>query len=133
MATKRTKSDNLKKEAMIQALEKSIGVVTTACKSVGISRDTHYRWMKEDEQYANQVQELSDVALDFAESSLHRQIQSGSTAATIFFLKCKGRNRGYIEKQDIDLNNTSGPDLSDLSTEELIAILKETDDQESTS
>jgi hypothetical protein len=69
------------------------------------------------------------VALDFAESSLHKQIRNGSTPATIFFLKCKGRGRGYIEKQEIDFNNNSAPDLSDLSTDELIAILKEDSDE----
>ena len=30
------------KKAMVDALEKSLGVVTTACKSVGIDRGTHY-------------------------------------------------------------------------------------------
>jgi transcriptional regulator of acetoin/glycerol metabolism len=30
------------KKAMIEALEQSLGVVTTACKIVGISRNTHY-------------------------------------------------------------------------------------------
>jgi hypothetical protein len=123
-----TKSDTLKK-AMIAAMEKSLGVVSSAAKAAGISRDTHYRWMKEDEEYSNQVNDLSEVALDFAESSLHRQIQSGQTAATIFFLKCKGRGRGYIEKQEIDFNNNLGPDLSELSTEELIAILKDEDEK----
>jgi hypothetical protein len=123
-----TKSDTLKK-AMIAALEKSLGVVSSAAKQAGISRDTHYRWMKEDEDYSNQANDLSEVALDFAESSLHRQIQSGQTAATIFFLKCKGRGRGYIEKQEIDFNNNSGPDLSALSTEELIALLKDEDEK----
>lgn len=123
-----TKTDTLKK-AMIDALKKSLGVVSGACDQVGISRDTHYRWMREDEEYNKKVQELSDVALDFVETSLHRQIQNGSTAATIFYLKCKGRNRGYIEKQDYDITTNKGPDLSELSTEELIALMKD-DEQE---
>ena len=33
------------KKAMLEALEKSLGVVTSACKSVGIGRTTHYLWM----------------------------------------------------------------------------------------
>lgn len=123
-----TKSDTLKK-AMIAAMEKSLGVVSSAAKQAGISRDSHYRWMKEDEEYAAAIYDLSEVALDFAETALHRQIQSGNTPATIFFLKCKGRGRGYIEKQEIDFNKVSGPDLSDLSTDELIAILKESDNE----
>lgn len=97
------KTDSNKK-AMIEALEKALGVVTTACKNVGIHRDTHYRWLKEDEEYKRQVEELSDVAIDFAESQLFKQIKEGNTTATIFYLKTKGKNRGYIERNDITSN-----------------------------
>lgn len=95
-----TNSD-IKKGAMIEALEQSLGVVTTACKVVGISRETHYRWLKEDDEYKEKVESLVDVALDFAESQLHKQIRDGNSTATIFFLKTKGKNRGYIERQEI--------------------------------
>ena len=33
------------KKAMIDALEKSLGIVTTACKNVGIGRTTFYEWI----------------------------------------------------------------------------------------
>lgn len=95
-----TKND-ITKKAMIEALEKSLGIVTTACKSVGISRETHYRWLREDEEYKQEVEALSDVAIDFAESQLHKQIQEGNSTATIFYLKTKGKKRGYVERQEI--------------------------------
>jgi len=88
------------KKAMLEALEKSLGVVSTACKAVGISRQTHYNWLKEDE-YKTAVEELSEVAIDFAESHLHKLIRDGNPAATIFFLKTKGKGRGYVERQEI--------------------------------
>ena len=34
------------KKAVLEALEKSLGVVTTACKSVGIGRTQFYNWLK---------------------------------------------------------------------------------------
>lgn len=86
---------------MIEALEKSLGVVTTACKSVGIARQTHYEWFKEDENYRRAVEDIADVALDFAESKLHKQIEQGDTTACIFYLKTKGKKRGYVERQEI--------------------------------
>ena len=89
------------KKATVQALEKSLGVVSVACRAVGISRDTHYRWLKEDDEYKAEVEALSEVALDFAESSLHKLIQDGVPSATIFYLKTKGKRRGYVETQDI--------------------------------
>ena len=87
---------------MIEALEKSLGIVTTACKSVGISRQTHYQWMKEDEAYRQEVEGISDIALDFAESKLHKQIENNDTTATIFYLKTKGKKRGYVERTEVE-------------------------------
>lgn len=89
------------KKAMIAALEKSLGIVTTACKKVGIGRTTFYDWLKEDKEFAKEVNEIQDIALDFAETQLHSQIGGGSTAATIFYLKTKGKKRGYVERQEI--------------------------------
>lgn len=95
---------DITKKAMLEALEKSLGIVTSACKSVDISRETHYRWLREDADYKAAVDSLSDVALDFAESQLHKQIKDGNSTATIFFLKTKGKKRGYVERQELDVS-----------------------------
>jgi hypothetical protein len=118
----KTQSDT-KKKAMIKALESSLGVVTTACKQVGIGRDTHYRWVREDMDYAAAVQDLSNVTLDFAESKLHEQIMEGNTAAIIFFLKTKGKVRGYIERSEVVMDKKK-PDLSGLTDEEIMNLVK---------
>jgi hypothetical protein len=92
---------DIQKKAMIEALEKSLGIVTTACKTVGINRSTHYQWMQLDPEYKAAVDGIADIALDFAESKLHKSIESGSDTATIFYLKTKGKKRGYVERQEI--------------------------------
>jgi hypothetical protein len=104
-----------KKLAMLKALEKSLGVVTPACKNVDISRETHYRWLKEDAEYKAAVESTDDIAIDFAESNLHQQIKKGVPSSTIFYLKTKAKKRGYIEKQEIDhnVNDISGIKLID--------------------
>lgn len=89
------------KKKLLEALERSLGVVTTACKQAQIGRTTHYRWLKEDTEYRDAVEDLKEVAIDFAESKLHGQIADGNVTATIFFLKTQGKRRGYIETQDI--------------------------------
>ena len=89
------------KKAMIEALEKSLGVVTTACKNVGIARNTHYLWMREDEAYREEVNAIENIALDFVESQLFKNIKDGKTSEMIFYLKTKGKKRGYIERQEI--------------------------------
>jgi hypothetical protein len=89
---------------MIEALEKTLGIVTDACKMVGIARSTHYKWMDDDEQYKAEVEELSNLVLDFAESKLHENINNNDTTAIIFLLKTRGKKRGYVERQEIDAN-----------------------------
>ena len=103
------KSRHIKKDKVIEALEQSLGVVTFACKQVGVARSTFYKWIKEDEDFANKVKEIEGVALDFAESQLFSQIKDGVTSATIFYLKTKGRKRGYWEKQQFDRTTDDEP------------------------
>ena len=57
------------------------------------------------------------------ESQLHDQIRDGNTTATIFYMKCKMRSRGYVERQDVNLQ-TNRPDLSALTTDEIREHLK---------
>jgi hypothetical protein len=97
-------STDTRKQAMLHALEKTLGVVTSAARQVGIERTTHYNWMKEDPDYKRAVESIEDIALDFAESKLHTMIQNEDTAATIFYLKTKGKKRGYIERQELTGN-----------------------------
>ena len=92
-----------KKVAMIKALTKALGVVKMACESVGISRQTHYNWLKEDAAYKTACDNLPEVVLDFAEHHLHKLISQGNPAATIFLLKTKGKGRGYVERQEIEV------------------------------
>jgi hypothetical protein len=104
---------------MLKALESTLGVVTSACEVVGIDRRTHYRWMNEDEAYRVQVESLTDLAVDFAESQLfelikgaHREVSTPdgeviriqdapNTSATIFYLKTRGKKRGYVERTEL--------------------------------
>ena len=89
------------KRALLEAMEQSLGVVTTACRKVGIGRTTYYEYMKTDPAFAAAIDELQNVAIDFAESQLHKQIADGNATATIFFLKTKGKARGYVERQEV--------------------------------
>lgn len=96
------------KKALLEALEKSLGVVTTACKKAGVGRTTYYEWYNSDVNFRSKVDELQNIALDFAESKLHEQISNNSTPATIFYLKTKGKHRGYVERQEVRMNAEVG-------------------------
>ena len=88
------------KKVFLESLEKALGVVTTACKTTGVGRTTYYDWLRDDPEFKKQVDDIQNVALDMAESQLHKQILDGNTSATIFYLKTKGKKRGYVERTE---------------------------------
>jgi len=97
-------NSDILKAKMLAALEKHLNIVSSACKEVGINRDTHYDWLKKDKEYKRKVKEIDNVALDFAESALHQQIKKGNPLSTMFYLKCKAKKRGYIEQQELKVS-----------------------------
>lgn len=92
------------KKALLDALERSLGIVSTACEKANVGRATHYRWLQEDPEYKEAVRAIEERTIDFAESHLHALIKDKNPAATIFFLKTKGKTRGYIERQEIEVS-----------------------------
>ena len=78
------KSRHIKKESILKALEQSLGIVTVACKKANIPRSTFYKWLNEDVEFARKVKDIENIALDFAESQLHKQIGDGIPSSTMF-------------------------------------------------
>ncbi|MDG1858313.1 MAG: hypothetical protein P8I94_04375 [Emcibacteraceae bacterium] len=108
---KRTEVAKLK---MLNALEKTLGIVTNALKIAEVSRSQFYFWVREDEDFAKKVKEMDNLALDFAESSLYKQVKDGNPSSTQFLLKNKGRDRGYGDKLDI---TTGGDKINKIEIE----------------
>ncbi len=107
--------DNNKKE-ILEELIKYNGIVTAACASIGLARSTFYNWLNSDDEFKKEVDDIQEVAIDFVESKLMEKIngvkilnsnqtiyeQPPSDTAIIFYLKTKGKKRGYVERSEID-------------------------------
>lgn len=96
-----------RKELMAEfliAFEKTLGVVTPAAQMIGVKRSTIYRWREMYPEFDKACKEISEVAVDFVETQLYKLIKDGSEATTIFYMKTKGRDRGYAEKLQHDVN-----------------------------
>jgi len=111
------KNKAVKKAAMIDALVISHGIVFDACMMVGISRNCHYDYYKKDDYYRELVDGIKEVALDFVEGKLMQNIEQGYEASIIFYLKCIGKKRGYIETKEIKKDVTFR--FNELTDEEL--------------
>lgn len=97
-----------RKQAVIEALKKSLGIVTTACINAGIDRSTFYEWVKNDAEFAKAVDDIEDVTLDFVEGKLLQNVKDNDTQSILFYLKTKGKRRGYTERTEIQADITSG-------------------------
>ena len=94
------KQDN-KKKIFLQALVENKGIVTKACEATGIPRSRVYAWRDEDEDFVKQISGVQEVVLDFAEAKLFEHIDNDNVPSLLFFLKCRGKERGYVERQEV--------------------------------
>jgi hypothetical protein len=104
-----------KKEKLLKALQETQGLIYHACKKAGnISRSTYYRYMREDEEFAQAVEDIKEAQIDYVEGQLIKNISNGRETSIIFYLKSKARDRGYAEKLDI---TSGGKSLTELKIE----------------
>lgn len=112
------KNRHKKKAAMIQALCRT-GIVGEAAREVGIHRDTHYEWVKQDPKYAAEVEHAMESAIDLLEAEAKRRAyegveepvyQGGKQVGTIrkysdtllIFLMKGARPEKYRDRQQIE-------------------------------
>ncbi len=91
-----TEADN-RKQSLLAALRETRGIVSTACARAGVARRTFYNWLDTDKDFKRAVEDVNEEAVDFAEGKLLERIEAGAERSIIFFLKTRGKDRGYRE------------------------------------
>lgn len=94
------RTENSKKR-MLLALDKHCGIVSKACKTAKVGRTAFYEWLDKDIDFRNQVNECREIQIDFVENALMNLIEQGNTTAIIYYLKTKGKQRGWSEKYEL--------------------------------
>lgn len=80
------------------ALRATGGFVSYAAKKLNCTHQ-NVRKRIDASPYLQQVQDsIHEQYLDLTEHSLIKQIKEENLGAIIFFLKCQGKKRGYVEK-----------------------------------
>ena len=108
-------------EKLLEALAES-GNVSFACKRAGVSRDTYYRWKKDDDEFSDKsilsIGSGKEFVNDLAHSQLIRNIQNGDMGAIKFQLgNC---HDDYLPKKSVQPIR-----LSDLEREISVLSIKE--------
>lgn len=90
-----------RKAEYLLELQKCRGLITTACSQISMSTQTVYKWRKADEEFERAIQTIIELQLDKAETVLLDAIEQNDLDATKFYLRTKGRSRGYGDKIEI--------------------------------
>ena len=95
-----------REEHIIEALEKSGGIIKTASSRLDVSRKTLYDWIKKSEVLTESLLDCREMMVDISEGALYNQIKEGNMTGIIFHLKTQGKSRGYVERMEYDTKNT---------------------------
>jgi hypothetical protein len=94
-----------KKAKVIKSFIENDTNVSKTCRACNISRKTFYLWKEQDEEFAALVDDCEEAITDEIEGLLRERVRELDTTAIIFFLKTKGKKRGYVEKQEIKVQD----------------------------
>lgn len=95
-------------EEIADALRAAHGLLATTAQiltEVGggrkITRQAVSGRIKRSPELREVAEQAAETLTDLAEQELYKLIKKGDKTAIIFYLKCKGKDRGYIERQEL--------------------------------
>ena len=96
-----------RQKIFVKAYKKHATNISRACEVADIHRTTHHRWYANNTTYKEQIDAISESMIDFAEGMLYKNMKDGKEQSILFFLKTRGKKRGYVEKQEIELSGNT--------------------------
>ena len=112
---------------IIQALRATGGFVTGAAVRLNVTPSCISKRLTGSPELQAAQAEVMESKLDMAESAVLQAVARGEAWAVCFMLKCKGKARGYVERQELT-GADGGPirtKAEDLTDDELDQILGE--------
>lgn len=103
--------------------------VTTACKASGVkSTDTFYRWLKEDEEFAERFKEAEGSALAYHTLNI-RNHAKGDWKASAWWLE-RRYPKVYGRREKVELMGEDGGPVKVQQAEDISALLRHMTDEE---
>ena len=121
---KKGKFRTLTKEAMIKAIEGSFGNITLIAKRLDVYRSTVYDNIKKFD-LSDMIESEREKIVDLAESKLIENIKAGKEVSIIFLLKTLGKSRGYVEKQELEVQDPIREKVMKMTDEERAKRIEE--------
>jgi len=111
-----TKSDHIKRRPSNEAIKKALiatyGNITLAAEQVQVARQNLSNRIHSSPELEQALSESRDRIVDFAENKLLALLNKKNIAglsdpepsAVYFVLKCQGKKRGWIERQEVEMS-----------------------------
>lgn len=98
------KSHTLKmatKTDLVKLILSKRGNVSAVARSYRVSRKAIMDWIEEDPEAQRALKDARETALDDGEDALGKAVKKGEPWAVCFLLKTQGKERGYIERNEV--------------------------------
>ena len=115
------KKERYTTQQIIDALKESKGMVYVAARRLNCDPTTVYNYAKRYATVQAAIESERGHFVDTAELALNRAVLAGEGWAVCFALKTLGKERGYVERRQIE--HSGKIDVSKLSDQELDAIV----------
>ena len=109
-----------------KAITGSHGFYSVIANRLGCTWHTAKKYCEQHEETKLLIKEEEESTLDLAESKLIENIKSNDNTAIIFYLKTRGKHRGYIERTEV-----TGRDGGSLNQQIIVQSQQAADDVKS--
>jgi hypothetical protein len=93
---------------IIEALQQNAGLMAPAARALGVSRNSLMIRIAKEPELRKVRDEAVEIMLDIAEGHLMNGIRSGDKKDVRYFLRTRGRNRGYGDRTEV-VGDGGGP------------------------
>ena len=97
---------------VISAIQGTFGIKTAAAKELHCTRQTIDNYIKRHPTVAQAYQEERERLVDLAESKFAQEISKGEWQAISFALRTLGKDRGYVERRQVEASGREGGPIS---------------------
>jgi len=114
-------------QQVAEALKNTGGFISQAARQLNISQSAVSQRIIKSRKLQQIKKEIEESYLDLAESKLITKIKNNENGAIFFYLKRKGKDRGYVEAKEVavtsEIKTEVNVNLEQLSTNQIKTIL----------
>ena len=102
-------------DRILQNFRECKGIIACTCRRTGVTRQYIYKLLKTNENFKNEYDIILEEQIDNVEEKMLDKIERGDSKLIQFYLRTKGKDRGYQETQDVTSNGETLNKITDIN------------------